>query len=436
MGRQRRVRRVAARTAALAVAGALCLGLLPSSASADPAYPSAQEVERSKARVADTAAQVGQVEARLAAATARAAQLATGVARAVEAYNGARYRLDQAVQAAELAQQRAAAARGEVTAAQRRLGRFAAAAYRSGGDLQGLTAFLSATGPRDLLDRASAIDKIGASRQHALDDVQAARVVADVLQRRAGRTVTARQHAADAVEQSKRAAESALAEQQRAVADIAAQREQLVHLLAAARNTSVRLERARQAGLERERAERAERARQAELRRQAAARAEARRKAEQAGRDSGSGSSGASGSGSSAGATGSPGGGGSSSGTASGAARAIAYARDQLGKPYVWAADGPDSFDCSGLTMRAWERGGVSLPHYSVAQYEQSRQVALADLRPGDLVFFGSDKTDPGSIYHVGLYIGGGEMIEAPYTGENVRISSIWRDSLFGGARP
>ena len=426
MGRQRRVRRVAARSAALAVAGALCLGLLPSSASADPAYPSAQEVERSKARVADTAAQVGQVEARLAAATARAAQLATGVARAVEAYNGARYRLDQAVQAAELAQQRAAAARGEVTAAQRRLGRVAAAAYRSGGDLQGLTAFLSATGPRDLLDRASAIDKIGASRQHALDDVQATRVVADVLQRRAGRTVTARQHAADAVEQSKRAAESALAEQQRAVADIAAQREQLVHLLAAARNTSVRLERARQAGLERERVERA---RQAELRRQAAARAEARRKAEQASRDSGSGSSGA-------GATGSPGGGGSSSGTASGAARAIAYARDQLGKPYVWAADGPDSFDCSGLTMRAWERGGVSLPHYSVAQYEQSRQVALADLRPGDLVFFGSDKTDPGSIYHVGLYIGGGEMIEAPYTGENVRISSIWRDSLFGGARP
>ncbi|HEX6918685.1 MAG TPA: NlpC/P60 family protein [Actinomycetes bacterium] len=429
MGRQRRVPRVAARTAALAVAGALCLGLLPSSASADPAYPSAQQVERSKARVADTAARVGQVEARLATAKARAAELATGVARAVEAYNGARYRLDQAVQAAELAQQRAAAARGEVTAAQRRLGRFAAAAYRSGGDLQGLTAFLSATGPRDLLDRASAIDKIGASRQHALDDVQAARVVADVLQRRAGRTVTARQHAADAVEQSKRAAESALAEQQRAVADIAAQREQLVHLLAAARNTSVRLERARQAGLERERAERAERARQAELRRQAAARAEARRKAEQAGRDSGSGSSGA-------GATGSPGGGGSSSGTASGAARAIAYARDQLGKPYVWAADGPDSFDCSGLTMRAWERGGVSLPHYSVAQYEQSRQVALADLRPGDLVFFGSDKTDPGSIYHVGLYIGGGEMIEAPYTGENVRISSIWRDSLFGGARP
>jgi cell wall-associated NlpC family hydrolase len=86
--------------------------------------------------------------------------------------------------------------------------------------------------------------------------------------------------------------------------------------------------------------------------------------------------------------------------------------------------------------MRAWEHGGVSLPHYSVAQYEQAAKVALGDIRPGDLVFFGSNKSDPNSIYHVGLYIGGGNMIEAPYTGANVRISSIWRSSLFGAARP
>ncbi len=86
--------------------------------------------------------------------------------------------------------------------------------------------------------------------------------------------------------------------------------------------------------------------------------------------------------------------------------------------------------------MRAWEHGGVSLPHYSVAQYEQGRKVAISDLRRGDLVFFGSDPGNPASIYHVGLYIGGGQMIEAPYTGEDVRVSSIYRDSLFGAARP
>jgi cell wall-associated NlpC family hydrolase len=86
--------------------------------------------------------------------------------------------------------------------------------------------------------------------------------------------------------------------------------------------------------------------------------------------------------------------------------------------------------------MRAWQQGGVGLPHYSVAQYAQGQKISLDSLRPGDLVFFGSDKSDYQSIYHVGLYIGGGDMIEAPYTGESVRISSIWRDSLFGAARP
>jgi cell wall-associated NlpC family hydrolase len=86
--------------------------------------------------------------------------------------------------------------------------------------------------------------------------------------------------------------------------------------------------------------------------------------------------------------------------------------------------------------MRAWQQGGVGLPHYSVAQYETSQKVAITDLRQGDLVFFASNPNNHESIYHVGLYIGGGQMIEAPYTGETVRISSIWRSSLFGAARP
>jgi cell wall-associated NlpC family hydrolase len=86
--------------------------------------------------------------------------------------------------------------------------------------------------------------------------------------------------------------------------------------------------------------------------------------------------------------------------------------------------------------MRAWERGGVQLPHYSVAQYEQTSRIAISELRRGDLVFFAEDKSDHGSIYHVGLYVGDGRMIEAPYTGENVRVSSIFRASLFGAGRP
>jgi cell wall-associated NlpC family hydrolase len=102
----------------------------------------------------------------------------------------------------------------------------------------------------------------------------------------------------------------------------------------------------------------------------------------------------------------------------------------------VWAAAGPSTWDCSGLTMVAWQAGGVSMPHYAAAQYAQGLKVSRDQLRPGDLVFFGTNPSDYQSIYHVGIYIGGGQMIEAPYTGSVVRISSIDRPSLFGFARP
>ena len=112
-----------------------------------------------------------------------------------------------------------------------------------------------------------------------------------------------------------------------------------------------------------------------------------------------------------------------------GAAAAIAFARAQLGKPYQYAATGPDSFDCSGLTMRAWEAGGVSMPHYSGAQYEMFPKVPLDQLQPGDLVFRGA-----GGSQHVALYIGGGLVITAPQTGDVVKVAGI--GSVMGAVRP
>jgi cell wall-associated NlpC family hydrolase len=113
-----------------------------------------------------------------------------------------------------------------------------------------------------------------------------------------------------------------------------------------------------------------------------------------------------------------------------GAATAIATARAQLGKPYVYAAAGPNSFDCSGLTMFAWASAGVSLPHSSGAQFASLPHVAQSQLAPGDLVFFGSP------IHHVGMYLGGGMMIHAPQTGDVVKISAVWRSDYAGAARP
>jgi cell wall-associated NlpC family hydrolase len=115
----------------------------------------------------------------------------------------------------------------------------------------------------------------------------------------------------------------------------------------------------------------------------------------------------------------------------SGAAAAVAFARAQIGKPYLWGGSGPGSYDCSGLTMRSWGAAGVSLPHFAAAQYADTAHVAIANLEPGDLVFFGSD------LHHVGIFIGGGQMIDAPSTGEFVRIDSIfWSDLQPYGGRP
>ncbi len=113
-----------------------------------------------------------------------------------------------------------------------------------------------------------------------------------------------------------------------------------------------------------------------------------------------------------------------------GAGAAIEYARAQLGKPYCYAGAGPSCFDCSGLTMRAWGAAGVSMPHYSGAQYSMFPHVPLNAMQPGDLVFWG-----PGGSDHVGLYIGGGQMISAPHTGDVVKIQAIW-GSPVGAARP
>jgi peptidoglycan DL-endopeptidase CwlO len=102
------------------------------------------------------------------------------------------------------------------------------------------------------------------------------------------------------------------------------------------------------------------------------------------------------------------------------------WALTQLGKPYQWGGAGPNSYDCSGLTMVAWEQAGVQLAHYTGYQWESGPQVALDQLQRGDLLFYATDNSDPGTIHHVGIYIGNGEMVDAPYTGAFVRIDSIY----------
>lgn len=121
----------------------------------------------------------------------------------------------------------------------------------------------------------------------------------------------------------------------------------------------------------------------------------------------------------------------------SAAEQAIAYARAQIGKPYQWGATGPDSFDCSGLTMAAYASAGVNIPRTSRDQWNFGTHIgSMADLAPGDLVFYANDLNDASTIHHVGLYIGDGLMIHAPHTGDVVSIDSINRSDYFGATRP
>ncbi|MFJ8014110.1 C40 family peptidase [Streptomyces sp. NPDC096339] len=115
--------------------------------------------------------------------------------------------------------------------------------------------------------------------------------------------------------------------------------------------------------------------------------------------------------------------------TAAGGA-ALRYAAAQIGKPYVWGAEGPASFDCSGLTSQAWAHAGRTIPRTSQEQWAQLPKVPLDRLRPGDLVVYFPKAT------HVGLYIGGGKVIQAPRPGTRVKVSPIAANPLLGAVRP
>lgn len=110
--------------------------------------------------------------------------------------------------------------------------------------------------------------------------------------------------------------------------------------------------------------------------------------------------------------------------------KAVAYAFNQLGEPYVWGAEGPDAFDCSGLTSQAWLHAGRSIPRTSQEQWKQLPKIALNQLRPGDLVIY-----YPGAT-HVGMYIGNGMIVQAPRPGGFVKVSPVGSMPVIGAVRP
>lgn len=416
-------------------AGAVVLAGVVAPAMAEPSYPSEAEVDEARRAERSAEAAVAALEGRLAAADHELDQLYVRSAKAVEAYNGARLQLAEAEAAERAARSRASRAAAEADQAQADLGRLAAATYASGGDLSSLGLVLEARDGAALYDGVAALRSVTASQAGIYERSREATAAAEGAAVDAADALARRSDAADAARSALEAAEAAVDTTEAAAAAIEGDRDALLAELAAARGTSADLERRRQAGLAAEEA------------------AERERRAGDDPPDSGPPTSEPTVEPTPPGPTPTPTTSPSSSPTATptptatppppppppppkpdGAEAAIAYAYAQLGKPYEWGADGPDSFDCSGLTMRAWAAGGVELPHWSVAQAREVTRVSYAQLRPGDLIFW-SDNGEASGVYHVGLYIGDGQMIHAPRPGKNVEVQSVfyWVDPAFYG---
>jgi cell wall-associated NlpC family hydrolase len=107
------------------------------------------------------------------------------------------------------------------------------------------------------------------------------------------------------------------------------------------------------------------------------------------------------------------------------AGNAIRFALAEVGKPYVWGATGPNTYDCSGLMLRAFQAAGIDLPRVSREQFDSGGHVPVQQAQPGDLLFYATDPNDPATIHHVMLYMGDGQMVEAPYSGESVRVRPV-----------
>ncbi|MGW2286767.1 NlpC/P60 family protein [Streptomyces phaeochromogenes] len=287
----------------------------------------------------------------------------------------------------------------QLNEAREELGTFAAAQYRTGAAAPDTASLLLADNPQDYFDQTQLMDRLTSRQKQSVDDY--------VTQQTA--TTEKRQEASESLETLTRTQSSLKTSKANVQRKLATARDLLSKLTTE--------EKARLAAIERQKREEAQR-RADELARQQAADAERRR--QEAAQGTGTSTGAGSGSGTSS---------GSATSTAK-AGKALAFARAQVGKPYVWGASGPGSYDCSGLTQAAWKAAGVTLPRTTWDQVKTGTTVSVNSAQPGDLVFFYDD------ISHVGIYIGDGMMIHAPKPGAYVREESIYYMPVHSVVRP
>jgi cell wall-associated NlpC family hydrolase len=323
----------------------------------------------------------------------------TAIAKAADAkYLAARNELARATAKSNAAAKVYEEAAASVAFTHREIGKLAVHAYRTGGGLTDIEMLLDARGPQELMDRISTLDNLGATNKTALsrfksaeDKAQKARVIADAA-REEQRVVTIR------VADAKKEADDARAEQQKEVDKLQAVQDKLQRDLASAKRVRITLEQRRQlAILEETRANEATKVTgQSRIWR-----------------------------------TGGPTGAKSSRTTQAQRLQAVEFAKRQVlaKKPYVWGDEGPNAFDCSGLVYAAYKSAGLGWPIWdrlnSGLYYTYTKQIPLAEMEPGDLIFY-SYKGTISTIHHVSIYAGNGMMWEARSTKSGLRYSDIY----------
>lgn len=423
-------RMISGRPLVMAAAAAVALGGLALPAWADPTdAPSQEQVNAARAAAEAKAHTVEGVQARLDAANARLESAEVQASIAAEAANGALYRLGLAQAEADKADAAEAKAKRTLRSHKAAYTDLVARTYEQQPQLQAINAMTTQARPRAMLSSASTTYQLS----RAMDDIEtgythaaaAAGAAADKADKARAEAASLAAQATAARNQAAASADAAAAEADR----VAQEKQKLVAELARLQNISVQLAEQRQAALEEERrqvaaaaakarAEAAEREAAAAAAREAAAKA-ARDKAaadRDADRDAEQGSNPA--------PAPAPAPNPDPPASSGGIEAAISFAKAQLGDWYLWGGEGPDRWDCSGLTMMSFRQAGIYLPHFSGAQYDAGTPIPVSSARRGDLLFWTSNGR-PSGIHHVAIYLGGGQVIEAPRAGTQVRIRSL-----------
>jgi len=370
----------------------------------DQGGPTQAQINAAENQVRQQQAALGAEQGKLSAADTTLGRLQTQAEVLTQRYDEVQVDKQRAASAYQVTEARLSQARRQEDVSQSALAGLAAEEFESGGGFDPLTAMLGdASGPQAYLNQVGLGQVLAQSGTDTLAANQANDAVAKVFQTQARDLLTAQQADLRAANDLKLAIRAAVARQTAFVASTKDRRNSLAAELASAQAHESALQAARQAAL--------------------AAQAAAAAAAAAAAGGQGS--------------TQVPPWAWGSGATANQGDIAANWALSQLGKPYQWGGTGPGSYDCSGLTMDAWARAGVQLLHYTGYQWEEGPHVPLNELQRGDLLFYATNTSDPDTIHHVGIYIGDGMMVDAPYTGAFVRIDSIYQPGgLIGAIRP